>query len=147
MTKTVALVGLLATLVTPSVVHAQAAELGELNLMFGITGQMAASKDAAAKVGFQAISLGLPQSATPDKLYWIGVVTARGWNADPFVGKDVLGQVIGYSPSLIVSAKPALLEKIQQAVPGSRISVEGILNTESRTYLVGTVQVTPPGTK
>lgn len=146
MTKTLAALGLLAMLFAPSPGRGQATELGEDNLMFSLSGQVEASEADATKAGFRAVSLGFPQSSTPDKVYWIGVVTALGYG-DPYTGRDVLARLAGRSPNLLVSAKASVRDSLQKAVPGSRVSIQGILDAEARTYMVGTVQISPPGAK
>jgi len=143
MTKVVASMGLLVALCLPSAAMAQF-ELGDQNQLLTITGQVSADQKAAENVGYDAVSISF-RGQPADKIVWLGVVRAETWNDDAFAGKTMVDNLDGYTPSFMADGKPALVTKIQQAAVGSRLVMQGMLDTGTRQYLVGTVQVIPAG--
>ena len=142
MTTAARLLVLAMALALPAASAAQM-QMGEQNRLLSITGQVTADQKSAEQVGYDSVSISFSKEPAA-KVVWIGVVVATTWNGDAFLGKQTLDQIQGYTPNLLASGKPALLTQLQQAPVGSRVVVEGILDQESRTFLVGMVHVTPP---
>jgi hypothetical protein len=145
MARTLGLLGLLTALAVGRAAQAQV-ELTDQNQLLSIVGRVSADQKAASQAGYSGISIGFT-GASPDKLVWVGVVKAESWNDDVFAGREMLAMVQGFTPTMLASGRPALLTKIQQAPVGSRIAVEGIFDQGARTYLVGMVEVTAPGSR
>jgi hypothetical protein len=140
--KVPALLGLMIALSLPHAARAQV-ELGDQQ-MLTVAGQVSKDQNAASQAGYSVVSLGFTGQA-PDKVVWIGVVKAESWDGDVFAGREMIAAVQGYTPSLLVAGKSALVTKIQQAPVGSRIVVGGILQQDARLFTIGIVKVTPPG--
>ena len=107
-------------------------------------GTVAADRKAAQKVGYDAISIGFT-GAPPDAIRWIGVVKAEAYDGDAFLGKDILDKVDGYTPNLLAVGKSDLLNTLRNAPTGNRVVVNGIIDTDTRNLLLGSVRVVPPG--
>lgn len=143
MTTALRLVLLAVALALPATSGAQL-QMGEQHRLLSITGQVAADQKTAEQIGYDSVSVTFAKEPAA-KVLWIGVVVATTWNGDAFLGKQTLDQIQGYTPNLLAQGKPALLSQLQQAPVGSRVVVQGILDTEARTFLLGMVQVTPAG--
>jgi hypothetical protein len=141
--KVPALLGLLMITLSLSQVARAQVELGE-QPMLTVSGQVSKDQKTATQVGYSVVSLGFT-GQPPDKVVWIGVVKAESWDGDESAGRDMIAAVQGYTPSLLLAGKPALVTKIQQAPVGSRIVIGGILQQDARLFSIGVVKVTPPG--
>jgi hypothetical protein len=115
---------------------------GAENQLLSVSGQVAADRKGAQPIGYSVISVAFT-GESPDKLVWIGVVRAESWNDDAFAGRDTLALIAGFTPTMIAAGKPAELAKLRSAPVGSRVHFEGVLDTNSRNILIGTVQTTP----
>lgn len=140
MARLVALLGLVAMLGLAGAGHAQ--PVGGESQLISVAGQVAADRKSAQAIGYTAISIAFT-GESPDKLVWIGVVRAESWNDDAFAGRDMLALIAGHTPTMLASGNAATLTKLREAPVGGRVHFEGMLDTNSRNILIGTVQVTP----
>ena len=140
MARLVALLGLVVTLGLAGAGHAQ--PLGGEAQFISVTGQVAADRKSAQPIGYSTISVAFT-GESPDKLVWIGVVRAESWNDDAFAGRDMLALIAGHTPTMLASGNAATLAKLRAVPVGSRVQFEGMLDTSSRTILIGTVHVMP----
>lgn len=143
MARMAAVLGVAMALGLPWAAEAQV-QLGDEDQFLSIAGKVTADQKAATQFGISGVSIGFA-GQPPDKLVWIGVVKAESWNGDVFAGQEMLTTAAGYTPTMLASGKSAPLAKLRQVPVGSRIVVEGIFNQSARTFLVGMVEVTPPG--
>ena len=139
MSKAVRLLSVLAVLAAPVVVRAQV-EFNDTQQVLAIHGTVDADRKAAEKIGYDAISIGFT-GAPPDALCWLGVVEADAAGGDAFLGKHILDQLDGYTPTLLASGKASTT--LRNAPAGSRLVVTGIVDESSRNFLVGNVRIVP----
>ncbi len=110
-------------------------------ILLRLEGQVAATRDAALKTGFTAVSLDL-LGDDAHRSRWIGVTEARTLGGDQFVmGKDVLAAVAGFTPNLLVTGPPALVTALRDAPPGTPVRMEGLVDRGSRVYYLRSVRV------
>jgi hypothetical protein len=121
---------------------AGAAGFGDTEYVLTIHGTIAADAQGAGKAGYQARSIGF-QGAAADTVHWVGVVSAQANEGDAFLGKDLLDRLDGFTPNMLAVGKEGLLAKLRGAPAGSRVVLNGILDTGSRTYLLNSVTVAP----
>jgi hypothetical protein len=104
-----------------------------------------AAKDQAnaqAK-GWFAISYGVVgNDQSPER--WIGLTAFKDWDDDPFVGRQVIRNLMPADPTLLIDGPPALVKQMTSAPPGSRIVARGMLNRDSRNFVLSGVKVIPP---
>src|SRR5262249_13464257 len=74
---------------------------------------------------------------------WIGVTAFITWDGDPFVGRENLRRLLPDDPVLLLDGPPPMMQQIQQAPAGSRLKVRGMLNSQSRIFLISGGKVTP----
>lgn len=144
MTKALGLIALTSTLVLPVLARAQGTGPNAEVQLLTVLGQVVADEKTAEKVGFDDLSIGF-STGPENKLVWLAVVKAEGWDGDGFRGKALLDRVDGYTPNLTAAGKPDLVGKLQQMPVGSRVSIDGIVDLGPRTYLLGSVRVLPSG--
>jgi hypothetical protein len=105
-----------------------------------IEGTVAADEDAAGKIGFDAVSFGLDGGKT---MRWVGVVTARTRDGDAFMGQNIIQRLDPYKPMLLVSGPQTIVGVLRDMPVGERIMVEGMLEPETRNYLLSNVKILP----
>jgi hypothetical protein len=129
-----------AIVVLPATVHAQLGGTEPYTLK-GIMGQ---DQNAAREAGWFPISVGfLGNDKAPER--WIGVTEFLTYDGDPFVGRENLRRLLPDDPVLLLDGPPAMTKQIQQAPAGSRLVVRGMLNPQSRIFMISGVQVKPAG--
>ena len=129
--------------VLPATLHAQFGGLGgtEPYTLEGIVGK---DQNAAREAGWFPISVGfVGNDKVPER--WIGVTAFITWDGDPFVGRENLRRLLPDDPVLLLDGPPPMMKQIQQAPAGSRLKVRGMLNSQSRIFLISGVKVTPAG--
>ena len=108
---------------------------------YTLEGVVAKNQTAAQDVGWFGISVGfVGDDKTPER--WIGVTSFLNWNEDPFVGREDLRRLMPSDPTLLLSGPPDMIKKLKTAPPGSQLVVRGILNQDSRNFMVSAVKVT-----
>src|SRR5262249_51625374 len=106
-----------------------------------LEGVVAKNQTAAQDVGGFGISVGfVGDDKTPER--WIGVTSFLNWNEDPFVGREDLRRLMPSDPPLLLSGPPDMTKKVKTAPVGSQRVVRGILNQDSRNFMVSAVKVT-----
>jgi hypothetical protein len=110
-------------------------------LLLRLEGQLATSRPAAQRSGFTTASFGfLGNDAASDR--WLGVTDARTVGGDRFpLGKDVLDALSPFTPNLLVTGPPALVDTLRDAPPNAAVRVEGIVDRGSRIYYLRSVWV------
>ncbi len=133
---------LLATLVAlPATLTAQLPLPRSGTEPYTLHGIVAADQDGARRAGWFAVSAGVIGDRSPAR--WIGVTEFLPWNGDPFVGRQDLRRLLPASPTLLLTGPPALVTQFQEAAPGSRLVVRGMLNRGSRNFMVSAIEVAP----
>jgi hypothetical protein len=129
-------------LLVAALVTVPSAALGQFGtLPYTLEGVVAKNQAAAQDVGWFGISVGfLGDDKTPER--WIGVTSFLNWNGDPFLGREELRRLMPGDPTLLLSGPPNMVNKLKTAPPGSQLVVRGILNQESRNFMVSGVKVT-----
>jgi len=127
--------------VMPAVVSAQLPGGTQPYVLEGVVGK---DQTAAREAGWFPISMGfVGNDKTPVR--WIGVTAFRNWQDDPFVGRENLRRLLPSDPTLLVAGPPDMLKQLQQAPAGSNLVVRGMLNMQSRNFLVSSVKVLDAG--
>jgi len=130
--------------VLPATLHAQFGGLGGTE-PYTLEGIMGKDQNAARDTGWFPISVGfVGNDKAPER--WIGVTAFITWDGDPFVGRENLRRLLPDDPVLLFDGPPPMTKQIQQAPAGSRLKVRGMLNSQSRIFLISGVKVTPAGT-
>jgi hypothetical protein len=130
--------GLVVMLCLPVVARGQMS-VGQPQL-FTIEAILAPDQATADKVGYDPLSIGF-QGASDAGVRWIGVVAARSLDGDSFQGKQVVENLLGNSPNLLVDSSAEIISKLRAAKNGSRIVLQGILSPPTRIYMLDKVEV------
>ncbi len=110
---------------------------------YTLEGIVAKDQASAQAIGWFPVSVGIVGSEKdPDR--WIGATAFKTWNDDPFVGRQVLRNLMPADPTLLFAGPGALVSQFTGAPVGSRVVVRGILNTTSRNFMLTGVKVLPP---
>jgi len=127
----------------PAVVAAQLPGGTQPYVLEGVVGK---DQTAAREAGWFPISMGfVGNDKTPVR--WIGVTAVRNWQGDPFVGRENFRRLLPSDPTLLVAGPSDMLKQLQQAPAGSHLVVRGMLNMQSRNFLVSSVKVLAAGTR
>lgn len=111
-----------------------------------LQGKIAADQTGARQSGWFPVSIGtVGQSNAP--VVWVGVTAFVTWNDDPFEGREVLRMLMPNQPTLLMSGPPEVVAKLQQAPPGNKVVVRGVLVPDSRNFMLSSVHVLPPSAK
>jgi hypothetical protein len=126
--------------VLPAALHAQ---LGGTE-PYTLKGIMGKDQNAAREAGWFPISVGfIGNDKAPER--WIGVTSFLTYDGDPFVGRENLRRLLPDDPVLLLDGPPPMMKQVQQAPAGSRLVVRGMLNPQSRIFMISGVQVMPAG--
>ncbi|HLK91367.1 MAG TPA: hypothetical protein VKZ18_15825 [Polyangia bacterium] len=96
---------------------------------------------------FTVVSLGLLGGRRDDRR-WLAVTRARTIGGDnALLGRDVIEWVRPLDPNFLVVGPHALVARLRDAAPGTRVRIDGLASIMSRTWLLRSVQVlpAPPG--
>jgi hypothetical protein len=111
---------------------------------YTLEGFAAKDQASAQAKGWFAISYGVVgKGQAPER--WIGLTAFKDWDDDPFVGRQVIRNLMPADPTLLIDGPPALVKQMTSASPGSRIVARGMLNRTSRNFMLSGVQVKAPG--
>jgi hypothetical protein len=111
---------------------------------YTLEGFIAKDQASAQDAGWFAISVGIVgNEQAPER--WIGLTAFKTWNDDPFVGRQVIRNLMPADPTLLFAGPPGLVKQFTSAPIGSRLVARGILNKASRNFMLSGVKVTPPG--
>ena len=130
-------VALLATLLLRGIVLAQsAADAGAV--VVSMKGTMAKDEQAANNTGWGGISFGFTGD-NAGTVRWFGVAHAELFGGNTF---DAKSAVFGAHnvPALTVVGPPKLAQKLFALPDGSRVHLEGLVDRESRNFLLDVVQ-------
>jgi hypothetical protein len=115
-------------------------------LILRLDGVVAAQR-ARSPGTFTVVSLGLLGGRRQIRR-WLAVSEARTIGGDnALLGRDVLERVAPLDPNFLVVGPAALLARVRDAPPGTRLRIEGLVSIMSRTWLLRDVRVlsAPPG--
>jgi hypothetical protein len=110
---------------------------------YTLEGIVAKDQANAQAIGWFAVSVGIVGSEQ-DPERWIGATAFKTWNDDPFVGRQVLRQLMPADPNMLFAGPPGLIKQFTSAPPGSRVVIRGMLNKASRNFMLSGVKVSPP---
>jgi hypothetical protein len=140
--RTCARLFLAATLATlPTTLRAQDFDTGtEPYTLEGIVAKDQASAQAA---GWFPVSVGVVgDEKAPER--WIGLTAFKTWNDDPFVGRQVIRNLMPSDPTLLFAGPAGLVKQFTSAPAGSRVVARGMLNRASRNFMLSGIKVMPP---
>jgi len=125
--------------VVASAIAVQASDLPRLNvgppLQLRLEGSFAPDREHAVARGLDAVRMSL---AGRDR--WFAARVARTVGGDqPRSGRDVLNALAPFQTSLHVVGSADLVRRIDDAPDGLAVTVEGLVDIESRSYLLRTV--------
>jgi hypothetical protein len=107
-------------------------------LLLRLEGLVEPSAAEARGKGFSVVSLGL---AGTDERRWFAVTKARTVGGDqPLDGKDVIALVAPFQPNFLAAGPEPLVDQLRNAAPGTRITIEGLVDRGSRTYYLRRVE-------
>src|SRR5262245_28901607 len=110
---------------------------------YTLEGIVATDQANAQAIGWFPLSVGIVGSEKdPDR--WIGATAFKTWNDDPFVGRQVLRQLMPADPNMLFAGPPGLVKPFPSAPPGSRVVLRGMLNIACRNLRLSGVNVSPP---
>jgi hypothetical protein len=110
---------------------------------YTLEGIVAKDQANAQAIGWFALSIGIVGSdADPDR--WIGATAFKTWNDDPFVGRQVLRNLMPADPNMLFAGPSSLVKQFTSAPVGSRVVIRGMLNKASRNFMLTGVKVLPP---
>jgi hypothetical protein len=141
--RTCALLLLMATLVAvPTTLLGQDFPTG--TEPYTLEGIVAKDQAGAEEAGWFPISVGI---VGDDKAgtRWVGLTAFKTWNDDPFVGRQVIRNLMPADPTLLFVGPPGLVKQFTSAPPGSRVVARGMLNRASRNFMLSGIKVMPPG--
>jgi len=140
--RTCARLLLVATLVAlPAIVLAQDFSTG--TDPYTLEGIVAKDQANAQDIGWFAISVGIVgNESAPER--WIGLTAFKTWDDDPFVGRQVIRNLMPSDPTMLFTGPSSLVKQFTSAPAGSRIVARGMLNTQSRNFMLSGIKVTQP---
>lgn len=109
---------------------------------YTLEGVVAKDQATAQQEGWFAISAGVVDSAAPPR--WLGVTAFRNFQDDPFVGREALRRLLPSQPTLLFVGPPPLIQQFQNAPPGTRLVIRGMLNAMSRNFMLSAIKVVAP---
>lgn len=109
---------------------------------YTLEGIVAKDQASAGAQGWFPISVGVVGQDQTKR--WIGLTAFKTWNDDPFVGRQVIRDLMPADPTMLFVGPPELMKQFTGAPVGSRIVARGMLNTGSRNFMLSGVKVTPP---
>jgi len=110
---------------------------------YTLEGFVAKDQAGAQNTGWFAISVGVVgNESAPER--WIGLTAFKTFNDDPFVGRQVIRNLMPSDPTLLFAGPPSLVQQFTNAPVGSRLVARGMLNKASRNFMLSGVKVTPP---
>jgi hypothetical protein len=137
---------LLVATILCSIAPARASDLPRLNvgppLQLRLEGNFAPDREHAVAGGADAVHMTI---GGHDR--WFAAWVARTVGGDqPRSGRDVLNALAPYQTSLRVVGSADLVRRIDDAPDGAPMSVEGLVDIESRSYLLRSVVIgsSPP---
>lgn len=106
--------------------------------------QAVVAKDQATaqELGWFGISVGVVGSDAPPR--WLGVTAFLNFQEDPFVGRQALRRLLPEQPTLLFVGPPPLIQQFQNAPPGTRLVIRGMLNAMSRNFMLSAIKVVAP---
>ena len=109
-------------------------------LLLRLEGHFAADR-AAARVGADPVSM-----RVDGEMRWFAVTLARTFGGDqPLSGRDVLNAIAPIEPNLIAVGSADLRHALAGATDGTPLTIEGLVDRGSRSYLLRKVTLpTPP---
>ena len=125
--------------VVASAIAAHASDLPRLNvgppLQLRLEGTFAPDREHAIAGGLDAVRMGIGEH---DR--WFAARVARTVGGDqPRSGRDVLNALAPFQTSLHVVGSADLVRRFDDAPDGLPVTVEGLVDIESRSYLLRTV--------
>jgi hypothetical protein len=107
-----------------------------------IHGVVAADEASAEKIGYDAISVNFVK--TPAKqVKWIGVVQCTNEVGDPFTGKNILDQIVGPQPTMLIDGTPDQVKVLADAPVGAKVTFQGQFVQDSRNLLLSSAAIVP----
>ena len=140
--RTCARLLLVATLVaSPTMILAQDFSTG--TDPYTLEGIVAKDQANAQDIGWFGISVGIVgDEKAPER--WIGLTAFKTWDDDPFVGRQVIRNLMPSDPTMLFTGPSSLVKQFTSAPAGSRIVARGMLNTQSRNFMLSGIKVTQP---
>lgn len=140
--RTAAPLALLLAFLLPAPLRAQDTMNDMGSVVWHMRGTLVATEQAANDVGYDAVTFGFTGKADT-KTRWFGVVYADIFGGDTFDAHSYVDRVSHYNPTFTVAGQPAQAAQLLAMPDGTRVALEGVLETNSRVLLLDSVKQLP----
>ena len=114
-------------------------------LILRLEGVLEPTLEAARAAGNDIVSMQVLGGDGHATLRYLGATDARTIGGDnALFGKDVLAMVAPFNPNFLLTGPPAMLERVEQLAPHSRVVLEGLVTRGGRTYYLRKVEEVAP---